>query len=232
MKGYKKKEKLTPDVASVRAVIGCTWFDVNDEVDRISMESRIYSSGASKEPGATDVEVEEGLRLLKSIRKAFPPSKWVTTFSTYNEHVMVSLRKAPLTTREKAVRKQKTLLAKLRGHLHVTIIRANERTSKQSCRDSFSYCVCDGRENIQVSIKVVFGRRLLYPEHDKSGFCFADKEVASEAIESVVDSFPEYAWTRTEQELRPFYTHNCSPPNNVIELEGCIEYVHQIRKVR
>jgi hypothetical protein len=226
----KKKAKPSPSVESVKQAIGRTWFDVSDEDDRIDIETRQHGDVGSETAGKQDIA--EGRRILKDLRKAFPQSKWVTKFDVVDEWVSVSVRKEPLTPREKAERKQQALIAKLRERLTAVTADANARTQKQGCRNSFSCCVYDGCSYIKVSIKVVFGQRLLYHNHLGAGFYFANEEAASEAIDPLVAGFPEFEWARTTREPQPRRTGNYSPPNNVIEHEGYVEYEHQIRKVR
>lgn len=224
----KKKAKPIPTVETVRATIGRTWFDVSDEDDRIDIESRQHGDVGSETAGKQDIA--EGRRILKDLRKAFPQAKWVTGFDVVDEWVSVSIRKAPLTAKEKEARKQKALIEKLRERIKAVTDEVNERTKKDGCRGSFSGLVYEGCSYIKVSLKVVFGQRLLYHNHLGAGFCYANEEAALAAIDPLVAGFPEFAWKRTTREPVAHRTGNYRPPNNIIEHEGYIEYEHQIRK--
>lgn len=224
-----KKKKYAPTVADVKEALGRTWFTITDEETFINIESRDYGDVGNETPGKKDIE--EGKRLLTLLRKAFKQSNWVTKFEIVDEWVTVSLRVAPLSKEEKAKVAREKKLNKLRDDLRTVTTEANEATKKEGHRGSFSSFVHDGNYSKKATLKVVFGERYLYLNHLGSRFVFSNEVDADAALKPLVEKFPGLAWTKTIREPTPRRTGNYSPPNNVIEIEGYVEYEAYIRNL-
>jgi hypothetical protein len=227
------KTKLEATVATVKEAAGRTWFDCSDEGTCIVLSSRDHGDVGAEIAGKADKD--EGSRLRQLLRKVFKPAAWVVEYDVIDEWVHVSVRKEPLTKREKADRARKDKIAKLDQALKAIVAAANEERKKLNCRLPFSSFVYDGHYSQKATLKVMFGKRFLYPSHMGSGFVFADEETASEAIKPLLEKLPSLklpasiAWTRTIREATPRRTGNYPPPHNVIEEEGYIEYEADIR---
>jgi hypothetical protein len=228
MKTTTKPPKKTPTVESVKEAIGRTWFDVSDEDSRIDVESRQYGDVGNETPGKRDID--EGKRLFKLIRKVFKASKWVLTFNITDEWVTVSLRKEPITAKEKAEAVRKKRIETVRSRLEALVLVANEARKAEGYRTPFSSHVYDGHYNVSATVKVNFGKRYLYLEHMNSRFVFADEDTAGAAIADIMKGLEDLTWERTVREPTPRRTGNRPPPHNIIEEEGYIEFKADLRQ--
>ncbi len=224
------KKVVEPTVSSVREAVGRTWFDITDEETRIDLTSRDYGDVGSETPGKEDIK--EGMRLFDLLKKVFKPSKWELRYETVDEWVTVSVRTTPWTPRELAKMALEKKLDKLKKVLSGAVTKANEEQKSPGCRDPFSSYVHYGDYSRTASLKVNFGVRYLYKNHVASGFVFATEEQADAALKPIVEQFPNLKWGKTIREPQKRRTGNYSPPHNVIEEEGYIEYSADIRDLQ
>lgn len=221
-----KKQKLEATVATVKAAAGRTWFDCSDEETSIELSTREHGDVGSETAGKADTD--EGWRLLKLVRKVFKPASWVVTYDVVDEWVSVSVRKLPLTKAEKAQALVEKKMTALREKIEETCRLANAAVTEPNVRQTFIGSVYKGCGYYKSYLKAVFGKRILYQGHLYSGFAFATLEEAEVALAPIVAQFPELVWTLKIVAPRPSHTYNYSPPNNVIENAGSIEFEARI----
>lgn len=216
------KTKLEATVATVKAAAGHTWFDCSDEGDHIELSSRSHGDVGSERAGKADID--EGKRLLKLVTKVFKPLAWSVTYDVVDEWVSVSVRVAPLTKKEKDRLKLEKKMRELRAIIKDACDAANIAHEKPNARKSFSGLVYEGCGHFTPSIKVVFGERKLYRSHLGAEFVFATESEADAALAPIVARLPDMNWQRNVIGPSPNVTYNFSPPNNVIEYAGAVEY--------
>lgn len=221
-----KKQKLEATVATVRAAVGKTWFDCSDEDTQIELSTREHGDVGSERAGKADKV--EGQRLLKLVKKVFKPASWVVTYDVVDEWVSVCVRKLPVTKEEKAKALVEKKMTALRERIQEVCKAANAAVVMPHARQTFVGSVYNGCGYYQPYLKAVFGKRILYHDRIYSGFAFATLEEAEAALAPLVAQFPELEWKRRVVEPRPHFTYNYSPPNNVIENVGSIEFEARI----
>ena len=99
----KQLAKVT--LEAVKTVAGRTWFNITDECDDISLSTRAHGCVGSETAGKVDIA--EGKRLMPLIKQGFPPSRFLVVFDVVDEWVSITIRKDPLTPREKLMAAQK-----------------------------------------------------------------------------------------------------------------------------
>ena len=217
-----KKQKLEATVATVKAAAGRTWFDCSDEASHIELSTRANGDVGSETAGKADTD--EGWRLLKLVSKVFKAASWVVTYDVVDEWVSVTVRKLPLTKEEKVKAARGKKMNALREAIEESCRLANAALATPNVRQTFVGSVYNGCGYYQPYLKTVFGNRILYHGHLGAAFAFATLEEAEAALAPLVAQFPELEWKRRVADPRPRLTGNYSPPNNVIEDAGSIEF--------
>jgi hypothetical protein len=221
-----KKQKLEATVATVKAAAGRTWFDCSDEDSHIELSSRAHGDVGNETAGQADKV--EGARLLKLVRKVFKPASWVVTYDVVDEWVSVCVRTLPLTKEEKAKAAMEKKMTALRVKIQDACMVANAAITKPNVRQTFVGSVINGHGYFLAYFKIDYGTRILYRSHLGADYAFATLEEAEAALQPLLAQFPDLDWRRKVMEPRPRHTYNYSPPNNVIENAGAIEFEFRI----
>lgn len=217
-----KTKKLEATVDTVKAAAGRTWFQCSDEDSHIELSTRDHGDVGSETAGKAD-KVEGG-RLLKLVRKVFEPSSWVVTYDVVDEWVSVSVRTLPLTKAEKDKARIEKKMTALRVKIQEACKAANAAITKPNVRQTFVGSVYNGHGYFLAYVKIEYGPRILYRNHLGVEYAFATLEEADAALQPILAQFPDLGWQRKVMEPRPRHTGNYSPPNNVIENAGSIEF--------
>jgi hypothetical protein len=223
-----KSPKLEATVATVKAAAGRTWFACSDEGEWIQLSTRDHGDINNDRAGKEDTN--EGMRLHRLLQKTFRPSGWVVEFDVVDEWVHVQVRVLKLTKAEKAKRRLADKMVSLGKHLAAVVMEARAAVTTPNVNHTFSGGVYDGHSHFKPYLQAVFGERILYRGHLAVEFAFANELEAEGALKPLVAQFPELEWTRTIREPSPRHTGNYSPPNNIIEKKGHIEYEARISK--
>lgn len=230
MKTTKKNtQKLEATVATVKAAAGPTWFECAEEHGTIELSSRQHGDVSEEKAGTADIK--EGHRLFDLVRKVFKPVDWDVTYDTVDEWVHVSVRILPLTKDEKAKKRFAEDMVRLRKQLTAAAAVINAPVTDSYTRKPMVAGVYDGHSYSQAYLRVVFGQRFLYLNHLGAKYTCATEEEADALLKPLLVQFPKLEWVKTVREPSPRRTGNYSPPNNIIENEGYVEYAAQIRKI-
>jgi hypothetical protein len=94
---------------NIRKIIGQTWFDIEEDGDRILLDTRDHGSIYEERPGKEDIA--EGSRIQDTLKAALPDHK--VEFECVDEWVHVTVR--PKTDRDRAEEKVAALVASVRS---------------------------------------------------------------------------------------------------------------------
>jgi hypothetical protein len=226
----------------IRRAIGRTYFGMEDDDSHILLDTRSNGDVGSETPGEPDIE--EGKRILKSLRENFPHHH--SGIETVDEWVHVSIRKAPKSERE--IReaafetKRVQLTKKLSPSLGAAILAVNQKIlgvenlkapasanlahpfywdgkimAERPTPETF------GRPVLQIRSK--FGERLRYRDHLGAIPAFKTPEEAMEKLPELLAALGgEIVGTPGKEGPYERETYNYRPPNNIIERVGTITF--------
>jgi hypothetical protein len=244
-----ENEDLNPvTVESVKKVVGRTWFDFEDQEDRIMLDTRDNGNVGDETPGQEDVT--EGRRLIKALRAAFPLHH--CAFEIVDEWVHVDIKKRRKSEREQREEALETLkregkklhepaLTAALAAVHQEIIgpapEGNDRRAMSNYKakrtpfysnEHFLLERMDPKDpgRIVVTIGAFFGERLLYCDHLGAVPPFKTPEEAQEALSKLLAHLPGAEVIGKPAIEGPYEkeTYNYRPPNNIIERVGTIKF--------
>lgn len=218
----KQPIQISATVETVKAAIGVTWFDCKDEEHHIILETRENGDVAEEQAGAKDVT--EAQRLLSVLRRTFNTATWDTKFDVVDEWVAVSVRKEPWAKEEKKRNKRKGQLDKLCSQADCLCNEANKEFQSSRTRAPFGYARYTSGTAYHLILLANFGKRILYRDRPGALFAFDTEDAADKALQPLLTHFPDIKFKKMVSGPTNSYTFNRSPPRNVIEAAGSVQY--------
>ena len=211
----------------VKAAIGNTWFDAQDDNGKIMLDTRDHGNLGEETPGKKDIE--EGRRITKALKAAYPQHE--VSFEIVDEWVIVDIRTTPKSQAklaeeakaQKVMELTKLWAPKIENAFSQTEAEMFGEQRPQNHKTPFYWRNCiEIQENGNTVIPVVasFGERILYRDHPQSIPAFLTAEEARQAAEKIAATLGGKIRGQKQTRICERETYNYNPPNNIIERTG------------
>ena len=221
----------TPDIKTVKTAVGGTWFDIEEEADTIRLDTRDHGDVGEETPGKKDVE--EGRRIAKALKTAFPTHE--VGLEAVDEWVVVDIRKTPKDARKLAEEAKARMIkgrsetwapriAEILAELDREIF-GGERPNNCACPLRWNKSVgITENGNTTIALNTEFGERFLYRDHPGAIPAFKTPEEARKAAEKILLKFGPGTKITGQRQTRAMEreTYNYRPPNNIIQRTGTV----------
>lgn len=116
----------------IRETVGKTWFDFAQEDTSVILDTRQHGDVGEEEAGAEDKD--EGRRIIKALRAAYPPTDYRTRYEVVDEWVTVTIDLAPYPPAKRKAMREDKLFAEWLTQRHREADAANQlfTTAKQA----------------------------------------------------------------------------------------------------
>lgn len=217
--------------ADIKAAVGNTWFDLEEDEDRLVLDTREHGDVGSESPGKLDVL--EARRMAATLRKIFPRHE--VSLETVDEWVTLEVHRDEK-SKEKLEREARGKRAeKLKGdwepHITAALSSATEKCLGENAQlknyappFSWERSLSPGTKSCTTTFRSEYGERHLYRDHQAAIPAFKTPEESHLRFSEVVRTLGGTLKSQRVNAPAKSYTYNRPAPYNVIEEVGHVSY--------
>jgi hypothetical protein len=218
-------------LGELEEAIGGTWFEMQEEEDRIVLDTRENGDVGAESPGSADLE--EAKRLASIVRKKFPRHE--VRLEAVDEWVVMEVvrqEKSPERLAREAREKAAVLLRdQWRPHVDNALAVSAQKCLGENAQSknyappfSWNRSVSPGPRSCATTFRAGYGERHLYRDHLGAIPAFKTPEECRAHFLELVSNLG--GTVKAERVTPPHknLTYNRRPPNNVIEEVGHVSY--------